>query len=248
MITVFSPREFFIILILFFSLSSFANEGSLVFIKGQVLYKKNGQKNYKEAKKGLRVFSGDAIKTGETGLAIIKAPELTVKLMKNSRIRLAFKDENKTYGRLSRGGAVFELMKSKIVKGNHDRLQIRTKTASIGVRGTTFMAFNGKEKNSVLTVKEGEVLFQGEASERSISVGKSQTTLTNVENKTLRPRSSSLVDEVNWSFDTKKDLGQTDKFYSQVEKVWQMYKKEQEVAWKDYKKENEEVWNNFINN
>ncbi|MCR9204971.1 MAG: FecR family protein, partial [Halobacteriovoraceae bacterium] len=191
--------------------------------------------------------SGDVIQTGASGLAIIKSPELTIKVIKDSRIKLYFKKGDKTSAWVSKGGAVFNLLKSKI-KPTEDRLQVRTKSASLGVRGTVFMAYSGKEENSILSVKSGKVSFQGYSSEKALLVGSDSSALTNKDKENLRPRNFGLIKRINWNFDTNKDLKQSEEFFSYADKVWMAYKKEQEVRWKNYKKEQEDVWNNFINN
>lgn len=244
-----SPQKGLTLLILILlSFSTFAEEkGNLVYFKGTVHLRKKGQKNYKEVEKGMTINSGDVVKTGSDGLAIVKSPELTIKVMKSTKLKVYFKKNDKTSAWITKGGAVFNLMKSKLKKP-HERLQVRTRSASIGVRGTVFMAYSGQEKNSILSVQSGKVSFQGYSSERALLVGANSSTLTNQNKENLRPRNFGLVKRINWNFDTKKNLKQSDEFYSYAENLWKAYKKEQEVQWKNYKKEQEEVWNNFINN
>lgn len=249
MIKLYSKQSLAILCLYLFSLSLYAQSGRLVFMKGNVSFRLQGSKNYKKMKKGAVVKTGDVIKTGSDGLAIIKNDLMTIKLTKNSLLKLNFRSNGRVSARVTRGGAIFKVMKNKLSKKDDlYRLKVRTKSASVGVRGTTFMVYNGEQKNSMTMVKEGIVDFQGYGSNFAVAVNSDKTAMTNQEKKNLKPRNLGLAQKVNWELDTKKQLRQSDEFYAHAEKLWQAYKKEQEIQWKNYKKEQQDLWNNYINN
>lgn len=230
---------------LFLCTQSFAQKIGVIYIKGEVLVGDKGKK-LKPAKKNMTLSTGQIIKTGESGLALLKNDSMTIKVMKNSTMILSLGKSSNTLT-VPRGGAVLRYVKKGLAQGKVG-LKVKTKTASLGVRGTTFMVYSREKSNSILSVRKGDVDFQGNGSDQVVSVGSSKTAMTNIEQKNLRPRNFGLNDKVNWDLKEGDDLSQPSAFYSHVEKMWQQYKKEQEVKWNNYKSDQDKKWKNFINN
>ncbi len=247
MIKIYIKKRCFILLCTLFFVPLFSKEGTLVFIKGNVQVSQNS-KTFKKVQKGTILKSGDTIRTGDRSLAVVKSPRTSFKLIQNSEMTLVFKRNGKQVVDLERGGALIKLNKSLKKALSSDALTVRTKTASVGVRGTTFMTYSGKENQSILSVKEGLVDFKGQRSGKAVKVGAKKSTMTNKNNKNLKPRSFGLQSKINWSFDPKDDLSQPKEFFTHTERLWSKYKEEQEFIWKNYKKEQNDTWKNFINN
>lgn len=183
----------------------------MVFIKGNVQVSQNS-KSFKKVQKGAILKSGDTIRTGDRSLAVVKSPRTSFKLIQNSEMTLVFKRNGKQVVDLERGDALIKLNKSLKKALSSDALTVRTKTASVGVRGTTFMTYSGKENQSILSVKEGLVDFKDQKSGKAVKVGAKKSTMTNKNNKNLKPRSFGLQSKINWSFDPKDDLSQPKEF------------------------------------
>jgi hypothetical protein len=117
----------------------------------------------------------------------------------------------------------------------------------LGVRGTKFFAHVGEKQNTILSVKEGKVDFQGVNSSEKLLVEDGLSSMTNQKNQTINKRDMGIVNKVNWELDdTNKDLSQSNKLFSHLDKVWTQYKHEMEVKWEKRKDSQEKKWNNFI--
>jgi hypothetical protein len=246
MIKIYKWKHCFILIVRYLSFLFFQKKGHC-FIKGNVQVSRNS-KSFEKVQKGAVLISGDTIKTGSRSLAIVKSPRTSFKIMQNSQMTLVFKKNGKQVVDLQRGGALIKLNKSLKKSLSSDALTVRTKTASVGVRGTTFMTYSGKENQSILSVKEGLVDFKGQQSGKAVKVGAKKSTMTNKNNQNLKPRSFGLQSKINWSFDPKDDLSQPKEFFTHTERIWSKYKEEQEFIWNNYKKEQNDTWKKFINN
>jgi hypothetical protein len=234
-----------------FSMTTFALSGKLVFYKGDV--KVIRDKAYISIKKKMKIESGDIIVTGRKSLALIKSKYTTIKVIQNSKMLLDFPTDDKLDATVDKGGAVIRLI-NKIHRNQNKRkksdqsITINTRTAAMGVRGTEFFTYVGKNQNSILAVKEGIVDFRGLGSSRALLVEENKSTMTNQKKQTIDKRQMGIVDKVNWNLDdTSEDLSQPTNLFSHLEKVWENYKHEMEVKWSKYKDSQDKTWKNYIN-
>lgn len=216
-------------------------------VKGKVYVRAPGKDKFSTLKKGDEVVSKSIIKTEENSLALLKNSTMTTKVIQRSMIKITISKSGKAAATIGNGGALFRYLKGP-KSSKRAGLKIKTKTASLGVRGTTFMVYSGEKNNSILSVKEGSVDFRGKSSLSDINVGAGNSTMTNQQNKNLKPRDFGLQEKINWALKKDEPLEQPKEFFSAAEKMWQQYKKEQEFIWKSYKNEQEQKWKNFINN
>lgn len=241
--------KFFILSVfLFVTYSTQASKGTLVFFKGKVQIHRSGQPL--KVKKKMKLKSGDIITSGKRSMAIVKSKFATIKVMQKSRILLDFPKNKELDATIDKGGAVVKFIRklktSNREKRPEEQVTVRTRTASMGVRGTTFMAFVGKDENSILSVKKGLVKFQGNASQKGLEVAKNLSTMTNKNSQTITQKNYGIVNKVNWEMDDmSKDLFQSNKLFSHLDKVWKNYKHAQEVKWSDYKGTQDKKWKNW---
>lgn len=182
------------------------------------------------------------IKTGNNSVLIIRSKTKINKIAANTIIEFK-ENKNKSEFNISSGGFVTRFTKPKNMQVNND-IVINSRSASLGVRGTTFMYHvDKKSQKNFLSVKEGVVAYQGINSQDEIEVAKGLSAISNKNNQNLEPRSYEFQEHINWDLeDTSKDLSQPQKLYSSFEKVWNKYKEEMEFTWKNRNKEMEDKW------
>ncbi len=219
----------------------------VLYIKGDTQFKSPEARTFSSLRKSQKVPNGSIISTGKNSLALLKNKAMTIKVMQSSLLKIDTKLEQSDVS-LQRGGSLIHFLKKKRRASGAPELRVKTKTASIGVRGTTFMVYTQPKKHSILSVKEGTVDFQGHSSQSALSVETGKTTMTNQMSQNLRPRNFGLQKLINWNLSPDKPLSQREEFFSAAEQTWQQYKSEQEFIWKQYKNEQEQKWKNFINN
>lgn len=232
---------------LFLMVSLNAQPLKALVVKGDVYVRAPGKKKFSRLKKGQSVESRSLIKTEKNSLALLKNSTMTTKVIQNSLVKIVSSKKGKSSATISAGGALFRYLK-KAKSSSRSGLKVRTRTASVGVRGTTFMVYSGEKNNSILSVRKGSVDFRGKSSLSDVNVGAGNSTMTNQRNKNLKPRDFGLQDKINWTLKDDGPLEQSKEFFTATEKLWEQYKKEQEFIWKSYKNEQQQKWNNFINN
>jgi len=138
----------------------YASAGKVNFAFGEVTATSVSGESRKLTKDGV-INSGDTIETGKNGIAQLRFTDgAYVSLQKNSTFRVdEYNYNGKTDGQekgffsLLKGG--FRTITGLIGKGQRDRYQVRTAVATIGIRGTEYIAELG---NSItITVTEGGI-------------------------------------------------------------------------------------------
>jgi hypothetical protein len=193
-------------------------------------------------------------------LAIIKTSASTVKISEHSTYILDLREPEILSGTLSKGALVVQFLKSKLMKklkkeesgtlSSSKILKIKTRSAAIAVRGTKFFTYSGIKTGSILTVESGTVDFKGKRQDKVIAINKNTSSMTNEEKMALKPRKFGFEKGINWSFGSsteEENLSHDPKLYSQLEKVWENYKKEQVEQWNEQKKDMNNKWNNMFN-
>lgn len=197
-----------LLITLFFSLNIFgATVGKVIFTKGTVKI------NSKTIKKGHKLKANDTISTGKKSLAVIKLNDKsTIKLDKNSQIKVtSIVDKLKpTKVQLSIGSAFFNVLKKKQVdRTKPAKFQVRTKSAAMGVRGTTFfVSAQGKANNydTWMCVKEGLVEAKRANSKNTVMVKTGEGVKLAKNEKIESPRPLPWTQGLNWEFNTDKDI------------------------------------------
>ncbi len=112
-----------------------------------------------------RVQVGDRVEVGTGGLVVLKNTQETIKLTENSvLVPSTLNVQGESVVDLLRGGLVAHV--------NKKAFKVRTRTASMGVRGTRFFV-SEVGKDLWMCVKEGEVEVKGIKGEtRSVTAGK----------------------------------------------------------------------------
>ena len=140
-------------------------------------------------------------------------------------------------------------MKTRKADGNKT-LTIKTRSASIAVRGTKFFTYNSLSSGSILTVEHGVVDFKGNKQKEYTKLEKDMSSLTNANLEILKPRKFGFENHINWEVDDYENnkLEHHEKLYSKLENIWKNYKDEQVKVWNDQKNEMQDIWNNMYEN
>lgn len=203
-----------------------------------------------EVKQGMVVNNGDIISTERRSLVVINSKASTYKIAPNSELRIDLSDKDVMSADMKVGTVVINFAREKISQTSFGKMKIKTPTASLGVRGTRFFAHVGdKNKNSVLSVESGSVAFeQGGDAEHTLIVEKNSSSMTNVKGEVIEARQLGFEDKINWKVEVEEKDGSLEHdpaLMSALEKVWDMYKKENAANWKKRSEDMEDRWNNF---
>jgi hypothetical protein len=228
-------------LALFSVFNVMADDYKIVHTKGDVSILRSNKKI--SASKNSILQLKDKILTGDDSLAVIKSSKLTLKVVENSEVSIAELNKEIVVD-VDEGGFVANYVKQKIKETVGTKLRVNTKHTSMGVRGTTFFAYNHKNQTSYLTVKEGEVEFKGKNSSTAESVSENRTAFTDGSLKNIKPKKVGFEEEINWELSNlKSNMSQPKKLFSKMEEQWNNYKKENEKKWKNHKDSMEDQWN-----
>lgn len=235
-------------LVFFLYISNAFGSAKIMFSKGDSNLLRNEETL--KVTKGMKVFNGDVIVTGESGLVIIKSKASTYKVSKNSHLKLDLRVKEIINSNIIYGSVVVEFMKKNLKKSKGKTLKITTRSASFGVRGTKFFTYvDAKNKNSVLSVEHGKVAFQGTRSKKERLVGKNKSSMTNVNNKDLKQRKFGFEKNINWNLsDEKGSLKHKKGLFIALSKTWNKYKNEKAIKWKKNTDDMNNLWNNVNKN
>lgn len=238
---------FFFCASLIFSNQAFAiiSEGKCIYVKGNVFFERAG---IKEALvKNTIIKENDLIRVESNSMAILKFKHQTVKIQETSRIQISNIEEEYTKISLESGGLIINQMKRKLKDFVNEKppLEIKTASASMGIRGTTFFAYQGDQNQTILSVKEGKVEFLAKNSNKNILVIDGNSSMSNEELKNLKPRIFGFEKEINYNLNPKKNLESGAGLKSALEATWNKYKSEQEAKWLDKKKTEESQWDQW---
>lgn len=234
-----------VIAILLFLTSSmvFSSDYKVVYVNGNVSIIDGSKKL--NAEKGYILKGNESISTGEDSIAVVRSKKLILKIIENSKLSIS--DMNKKIVvDIQSGGVITNFIKDSVKNANRKELEVKTRHTTMGVRGTTFFAFNHKNQTSYLTVKEGEVDFKSKGSEVSQKVKDGKTTFTDTKLKGVKPKKVGFEDLINWELsNTSVDLRQPRELFAKLDAQWNEYKKENELKWKQNNDSMEEQWKQF---
>lgn len=237
--------SFFIVLSFSSQIFAAPSEGKCIFVKGNAFFERSGVKGI--LTKDATVKEDDLVIIEPSSMAIIKFKYQTIKIEESTKIKIAELDDEFTKISLENGALVINQLKKKLRESLIEKgpLEIITKTASIGIRGTTFFAYQGIQNQTVLSVQEGKVEFVAKNSKGKVLVDDGNSSMSNEENKNLRPRVFGFEKEINYNLDPKKDITSGAGLKSAIETTWTKYKSEQEFLWQDKKKNEESQWDQW---
>ncbi len=189
--------------------SSGAEAGKIVDARGEAAVKHAGENRWHWAEKGMVLYEGDTLLTGEYGrIYALFSDESLLQL--NGGARFAIEQTAKTAGWFSGLGivdaakkrlrSVYRLLKGEMWMRNKNRglvVDIDTPTMVLGVRGTELNAFTDGETTTVLTVLRGNVLATRGAEEVAATAGRQVVSRTG-----LPLQTSTLLspeDTVQWT-------------------------------------------------
>ena len=163
---------------------------------------------------------GDTITTGENSLIIIKLEEYsTIKINELSSLKLV-KPQKIKGGRIRRGvilkaGSVFVKAVQKVLKEDNSSLVLKTKIASMGVRGTEFFtsyanSTAGKDHEDIwMCVKEGQVVVKNRKTKTLVKVNEGEGVQVPFGKNTTSPRPLAWTEKLNWSMNPNGDVKNT---------------------------------------
>ncbi|OIQ15485.1 MAG: hypothetical protein BM556_17760 [Bacteriovorax sp. MedPE-SWde] len=187
--------------------------GEVIFTKGDVSVEVGNKKNTRKINKGHKLQLNEIVVTGKKSLAVIKLKDKsTLKVDKNSKMRVSsiLKKLTPTKVEISKGAVFFNIIKKKAVgKKNPVSFKVQTRTAAMGVRGTTFfVSASGKDKNydTWMCVKEGIVEAKRHKSTKAVLVKTGEGVKLSRTEKVDNPRPLPWTQGLNWEFNTQKNI------------------------------------------
>lgn len=213
-------KTFLFASLLFLSATLYAEAGKVFYSKGDVTITSKDKSKTAKAKKGLSLELGDVIKAGPKSLAIVYLKGLNggskIKVNANSEIQVrkiqGMEKARKTSVLLRAGSAFVKVLKEDTEAG--EKFILRTRSTSMGVRGTEFFAAYGKSeadgrinsKTDVwMCVNEGLVAIKAK-DKKIVEVKAGEGVRVKKGKKTSKPRPLAWTRKLNWAMDPKEDL------------------------------------------
>ena len=176
--------------------------GEVIFVKGVVKIKQD--KKQLIATKGQRFINKSLIETGPGALAVISLTDGSkIKLNESSKIVVSVTSSKPTKVGIFKGSSFFNVLKSKITK--HDKFIVKTRNASLGVRGTEFFVSYGKESSgdAWMCVNEGLVTVTPKENRLSVKVKAGEGVQIQDTKSVTEPKPLPWTRNLNWKFDSK---------------------------------------------
>ncbi len=132
--------------------------------------KKQGDQNWKGAKKGELIFNNDVVRTQKKSFALIKFNDAsTLRLGPNSEVQV-YGENNPSSTNISSGDVGFTMTKRK-----NGAFEFTTPTSVASIRGTQGLLAVQINGTDFLTIVEGLVRFVNKISHDTVDVGAGQT-------------------------------------------------------------------------
>jgi hypothetical protein len=190
------------------ALSVHAVTGNILHIKGHAFINKN------KASKGDTLKANDILRTIKKSLVVIKLSDGSIVKVNSSSHFSIDNHQSKTKVTLKQGSAFFYVLKNQMLKYGKQvsKFDVKTKTAAMGVRGTTFFVSATDSSNNYDTwmcVNEGLVEIsklnqKGGKSKKLVKAGEGIKIASN--EKVDDPRPLPWTKNLNWNIDLNKDL------------------------------------------
>ena len=154
----------------------------------------------------------DIIKTENKSFVILKfkndRSSKILKLGSNSELKIDFEKNSIELG-LNKGSTFIQFLKSKLRSNssNSDKLFIKVKNVSMGVRGTQFFITHANDKsNDVwMCVKEGIVEVKEKNGPKSTDVTEGKGILIKKGDQITSPRPYKWISKLDWNMQTKEN-------------------------------------------
>lgn len=192
------------LLVLLFASNSFASSGKILFFRGSVL--KNGHKITSK----INIKAGDKISVQKKSIAIISLDNLDkIKLSENTEVVIEainkpVKSKNNLTKIFLKSGSVFSKVSSR--NGKSRNFKLRTKSASMGVRGTEFFTAYGRKNigagnDQWMCVKEGSVEVSNSNQKVLVKEGEGIFITKGVD--VTKPKPYAWTRNLNWNMNPK---------------------------------------------
>lgn len=239
-----------VISILFLHVAFAQEQFQVLFIKGSAkVFQLGNNDKFSESKLSVKqkITTPFRIETAAKSLVLIKSATKTNKIDENSKIDF-MDSQNESVVDIKQGTFLSSFNNPK--KNSKSKLKIKSRTASMGVRGTTFMFYADKaNKKNFLAVNEGIVSYRGENSKEEINVSMNNSITVNEKLQNLSPGQYEFQNYINWSLtETDAQLSQPQELYKSFEKIWSEHKKEQEFLWKNRNEDMNKKWKSMSKN
>ncbi|EQC46678.1 sigma factor regulatory protein, FecR/PupR family [Bacteriovorax sp. Seq25_V] len=230
---------------------TFANEVySVLYFKGDVTaYTLNEKKGFVPSKvrEKQTLATPFRIETGSNSLIVIKSKSKTNKI--DSKSKIDFMETGKdAVVDVKYGSILTRFINKRKLKGYE--MKIKSRTAAMGVRGTTFIYYSEpRTGKNFLAVDEGAVSYKGKNSNNEVGVNKKQSIISNSDFKNLAPKDYAFQRHINWELEVGRNtLSQPEALYESFNRVWEEHKKDQEFTWQKRNKDMENKWKSMSKN
>jgi len=166
---------------------------------------------FQKIKKGAILNIGDIVRTRKGSLAILSLEGGSkLKLNPDSAVTIKSTQKNNEEVFLNKGSAFINVLKSKLKKSAKPKFRLKTKTVSMGVRGTSFFASYGKTQNKKvrkdiwMCVNEGLVEVVNQKSKQKVQVKAGEGIKVEKGDKISEPKPLEWTKKLNWNMDEAK--------------------------------------------
>lgn len=202
-----------IFLFLLFTNFVSASTGKLIYSRGTVelLVSKGGKRMFQRIKVGDVLKSGDIVRTRKDALAILElggGSKLKLNPLSSITIKSSKKDDEEV--NLNRGSAFINVLKNKLKKNTKAKFRLKTKTVSMGVRGTSFFASYGKRVSKKshsdvwMCVNDGLVEVTTPKSGQKVKVKAGEGIKVDKGKEISDPKPLAWTKKLNWNMDPDK--------------------------------------------
>lgn len=234
-----------LLLLLISTVILFANIGKITAVKGTVIVERGVEKL--KGKSGLILKVNDVIITKKRSRAIILFNDNTsITVGKNSKLSvndfvLDVKKPKKSKANFGFGKGIFRTITGKIGKLNPDGFKLKTKSASIGIRGsdgTTIVSADGGVKH---VTNSGGFILTDDATGKSVDIPKGSTGSITPTGVTVAPTTKADLEETNELSGDNKGFEEEEVKEEEKEEEVTEEKKEEEEAKEEEKDKEEEL-------
>ncbi|MBT6325007.1 MAG: hypothetical protein HOJ35_03495 [Bdellovibrionales bacterium] len=191
-----------LLLIVFTTMPVFA--GHIYYLTPKVVVIRNGKEII--ANKGMQIYAEDRIKTYKSGFAIldfdgivkVKVGKNTNVLVKKLLLKTKISSNAKTNLYLKSGKLAVEYLHGKISKNKKNKFIVKTKIASLGVRGTKFYIDYSSPTNLWMCVNQGLVEVKNKLNKYLVPEG--QGVSISSKGEISAPEDVPWIKQVNWNF------------------------------------------------
>ncbi len=189
------------------------------------------------------LIDGDIIRTGKKDLIILKSQASTYKVSPMSFIKLDLREKELINSELAWGTVVINFTKSAIKNHKSKALKIKTKSASLAVRGTKLFTFVEKNGETTTSVEHGHVDSYEKNNDQATTIRDGQSVMLSSTKRSSKVKKLGFEKYINWSLDkTSESLDHPTELFDSIRQQWENYKKESQKSWDSYKEGMNKKW------